>query len=258
MNHEMRTPMHAVIALSSLLQETDLTAEQRLMVETILKSSNLLATLINDVLDLSRLEDGSLQLEEATFNLHSLFREVLNLITPVASVKKLSLTSHLASDLPMYAIGDEKRLMQTILNVVGNAVKFSKEGCMSITAFIAKPECFRDPRIPDFLLVPRCDVTTASSSEECVRVVSLEHEVVFMDVCTGLDGYELAVRIHEKFTKHQDRPLIVALTGNTKRVTKENCMMVGMDGLILKPISVNKMRGVLSELLERRVLCETV
>jgi ethylene receptor len=76
MNHEMRTPMHAIIALSSLLQETDMTAEQRLMVETILKSSNLLATLVNDVLDLSQLEDGSLQLEIAKFNLHSLFREV--------------------------------------------------------------------------------------------------------------------------------------------------------------------------------------
>nr|KYP41559.1 Ethylene receptor [Cajanus cajan] len=390
MNHEMRTPMHAVIALSSLLQETDLTAEQRLMVETILKSSNLLATLINDVLDLSRLEDGSLQLEAATFNLHSLFREVLNLIKPVASVKKLSLTSHLASDLPMYVIGDEKRLMQTILNVVGNAVKFSKEGFISITAFVAKPESFRDARIPDFLPVPSdshfylrvqvkdsgsginpqdipklftkfaqnqslttrypagsglglaicrrfvnlmeghiwiesegigkgctvtfivklgipdrsndfklpfvtkvpgnhgstnftglkvlvmddngvsrsvtkgllmhlgCDVTTASSSDECLRAVSLEHGVVFMDVCTGLDGYELAVRIHEKFTKHQDRPLIVALTGNTKKMTKENCMRVGMDGLILKPVSVDKMRGVLSELLERRVLFENV
>jgi len=103
-----------------------------------------------------------------------------------------------------------------------------------------------------------CDVTTASSSQECLRVVSLEHKVVFMDVCTGLQGYELALRIHEKFTKHHDRPLIVALTGNTKKVTKENCLRVGMNGLILKPVSVDKMRGVLSELLEHRVLFETV
>ncbi|CAK8575240.1 unnamed protein product [Lathyrus sativus] len=389
MNHEMRTPMHAIIALSSLLQETDMTAEQRLMVETILKSSNLLATLINDVLDLSRLEDGSFQLETATFNLHSMFREVLNLIKPVACVKKLSLTLHFAPDLPVYAIGDEKRLMQTLLNVVGNAVKFSKEGSISITAFVAKPESFRDIRFPDFLPVPSdghfylrvqvkdsgsgvnpqdipklftkfaqnqlatrnpvgnglglaicrrfvnlmeghiwiesegigkgctvsfivklgipdrsnefklpykpkalvnhgstniaglkilvmddngvsrsatkgllmhlgCDVTTVGSSEECMRVVSQEHKVVFMDVCTGLDGYELAVRIQEKFVNRQDRPLIVALTGNTNKWSRENCTRAGVNGLVLKPVSVEKMKGVLIELLERRFVFETV
>jgi ethylene receptor len=80
--------------------------------------------------------------------------QVLNLIKPIACVKKLSLTLHFASDLPVYAIGDEKRLMQTLLNVVGNAVKFSKEGSISITAFVAKPESFRDTRFPDFLPVP--------------------------------------------------------------------------------------------------------
>lgn len=81
MNHEMRTPMHAVIALCSLLLETELTPEQRLMMETILKSSNLLATFISDVLNLSRLEDGSLELDVRRFNLPELFKEVCKIIS---------------------------------------------------------------------------------------------------------------------------------------------------------------------------------
>jgi ethylene receptor len=76
MNHEMRTPMRAIISLSSLLLETKLTAEQRLMIETILKSSNLLETLSNDVLDISKLGNGNLELEIAPFNLHATFTDV--------------------------------------------------------------------------------------------------------------------------------------------------------------------------------------
>lgn len=89
-------------------------------------------------------------------------------------------------------------------------------------------------------------------------MVTPEHKVVFMDVSTpGIDCYKVAVVIHERFGKCHSRPLIVALTGNTDRVTKENCMRVGMDGVILKPVSVDKMRSVLSELLEHGVVLES-
>nr|AAB81244.1 putative ethylene receptor [Dianthus caryophyllus]AAB82657.1 putative ethylene receptor [Dianthus caryophyllus] len=149
MNHEMRTPIHAIIALSSILLGTELTPEQRVMLEIILKSSNLLSTLINDVLDLSRLEDGSLELDTVVFNLHGVFKEVLHLIKPIASVKKLSLTLVLAPEMPVCAVGDEKRLLQTILNVVGNAVKFTKEGYVSVSASVARPESLTNWRGPE-------------------------------------------------------------------------------------------------------------
>lgn len=104
-----------------------------------------------------------------------------------------------------------------------------------------------------------CDVMTVGSSEECLHVVSQEHKVVFMDVgIPGIDGYEVAVHIHQKFTRRHERPLIVALTGNTDKITKENCMSVGMDGVILKPVSLEKMRSVLLGLLEHRVLFEAI
>ncbi|KAL2535517.1 Ethylene response sensor 1 [Forsythia ovata] len=150
MNHEMRTPMHATIALCSLLLETELTPDQRSMIETILKSGNLLATLINDVLDLSKLEDGSLELDTGMFNLQATFREVVNLVKPIAFVKKLSMTLTLSLDLPVYATGDEKRLLQIILTVVGNALKFTKEGYVSIDASVAEPEYIRDWQSSEF------------------------------------------------------------------------------------------------------------
>lgn len=76
------------------------------------------------------------------------------MIKPIASVKKLRMTLNLASDLPEYAIGDEKRLMQIILNIAGNSVKFSKEGAITITAFVAKSENLCDLQAPDFFPVP--------------------------------------------------------------------------------------------------------
>ncbi|KAE8692236.1 hypothetical protein F3Y22_tig00110847pilonHSYRG00050 [Hibiscus syriacus] len=104
-----------------------------------------------------------------------------------------------------------------------------------------------------------CDATTVGSRDECLRLVSHEHKVVFVDISVpGTDGHRITGRIHEKLAKRNERPLIVALTGNTDKLTKENCMRIGMDGLILKPISLDKMRSVLTDLLENRVLFEGI
>ena len=99
-----------------------------------------------------------------------------------------------------------------------------------------------------------CEVTVVSSGLEYLQVISQPGQsfnVLLLDVCMpGMDGYEVAVRIQKKLARHE-RPLLVALTANTDRETRIRCLDLGMDGVILKPISLEKMRSVLTELLER-------
>jgi ethylene receptor len=98
-----------------------------------------------------------------------------------------------------------------------------------------------------------CEVTVVSSGRECLQVISQpgqSFQVLLLDVCMpDMDGYEVAIRIQEKFARHE-RPLLVALTANTDMATRERCLSLGMDRVILKPISLEKMRIVLTELLD--------
>lgn len=144
--HQMSTLLHAMTTLSSFLLETKLTPQQRETSETVLRHSSSLETLVKNETELSRLEDGSLELNCRVFNLSASFKQVIDMIMPVAVMKKLFLSLDLAPNLPVYAVGDQERLMQIILHLVGNAVKFTKEGYVSVTASIARPEFFRDWR----------------------------------------------------------------------------------------------------------------
>jgi ethylene receptor len=98
-----------------------------------------------------------------------------------------------------------------------------------------------------------CEVTVVSSGRECLQVISQpgqSFKVLLLDVCMpDMDGYEVTIRIQEKFARHE-RPLLVALTANTDMATRERCLSLGMDRVILKPISLEKMRMVLTELLQ--------
>ncbi|KAJ4768113.1 Ethylene receptor [Rhynchospora pubera] len=141
MNHELQAPTQAIIATSATLLDTELTPNQRMMVETALKSGDLLASLINDC---------SFELKPSPFNLHATFRDVINLIKPIAALKQLSVNVTLSHDLPLSAIGDKRRLVQILLNVVGNAIKFTKEGQVHITASVTRSGLLLDQFVPGF------------------------------------------------------------------------------------------------------------
>lgn len=132
MSHEIRTPLNAVLGFASLLRDSKLDERQLDFVDTITDSGESLLAILNDILDVSKIEAGGMELEEVDFNLERVIRSIMALMSVRAHTKDLEIVSYVDPNIPVSMLGDPGRIRQIVLNLMGNAIKFTEDGGISL------------------------------------------------------------------------------------------------------------------------------
>ena len=196
MSHEIRTPINGVLGMNRLLLATPLSPEQRAYAEAALQSGEALLGLINDVLDFSKIEAGKVELEDIAYELLPVVEGVAELLGPRAGEKGIGIASYVAPDVPLRLLGDPGRLRQVILNLAGNAVKFTAEGGVGIEITMTSGAHAFDPWL-------RCAVTDTGIGipEDAQRSLFAEFTQVDSSITRRFGGTGLGLAISRRIVE---------------------------------------------------------
>ncbi len=142
MSHELRTPMNGILGMGELLLDSNLDTEQMQLVKTLHSSGDNLLQLLNDILDISKVEAGDLTLEDVPYDTNILLQEMIQLFIPIATQQQLELKFNIQENVPKVVVGDPARLQQILRNLISNSLKFTEEGNVAVNLAVANNELY--------------------------------------------------------------------------------------------------------------------